>query len=199
LISGRNRAMDKVDQVVTALRQDIQRREEVERELQRLAFHDQLTGLANRSLFYDRVGHALKNHARAGQHFAVFFIDLDGFKQVNDEMGHRAGDIVLCEVADRLRECLRDSDTVARFGGDEFAVITERLADPDDVHITAERIVETIRQPIPIGNLQATVTASVGIALNRAGDDADDILREADVAMYSAKTTGKCRFVLASY
>jgi len=163
-----------------------------------LAFSDQLTGLANRGLFYDRVGHALATHAREGSTFAVFFLDLDGFKQVNDKFGHSAGDLVLRVVADRLRSCLRDSDTVARFGGDEFAVIAERLADPDDVHFTAERIVRSVREPIEVGGgREAGVTASVGIALNRPGDTADDILREADLAMYTAKTTGKSRHVLA--
>jgi diguanylate cyclase (GGDEF)-like protein len=113
-------------------------------------------------------------------------------------MGHSAGDAVLCEVAKRLLDCTRDSDTVARFGGDEFSVLLERLTDPEDVFITADRIVEALRQPITIGTRQATVTASVGIALNRIGDTADDILREADMAMYTAKTTGKSRHVLAS-
>jgi diguanylate cyclase (GGDEF)-like protein len=198
LAGGRARAMDRVDAATAALRQDIERRQALEKELQRLAFHDPLTGLANRSLFYDRVTQAMRSHSRSSEEtFAVFFIDLDGFKLVNDELGHSAGDIVLCEVADRLRACLRDSDTVARFGGDEFAVILERLAVPDDVHITAERIVQAVQQPIDVGRREARVTASVGIALNRAGDTADDILREADLAMYTAKTTGKCRHVLA--
>jgi diguanylate cyclase (GGDEF)-like protein len=190
LAGGRSRAMAERDEYVLELQKD-------KLELERLAFHDHLTGLANRGLFYDRVGQALKSHTRTGESFAVFFIDLDGFKQVNDELGHRAGDMVLCEVADRLRDCLRDSDTVARFGGDEFAVITERLAGPEDVHITAGRIVAAVQQPIDVGRQEALVTASVGIALNRPGDSADDILREADVAMYTAKTTGKCRHVLA--
>ena len=198
LAFGRNRAMNDVDNATAALREDIRRREAVERELHRLAFHDQLTGLANRGLFYDRVGQALHTHARSGESFAVFFLDLDGFKQVNDEYGHSAGDVVLREVAERLRACLRDGDTVARFGGDEFAVIVEHLADPGDVHRTADRIVTAVRHPINLGPREALVTASVGIALNRPGDTADDILREADVAMYTAKTTGKSRHVLAA-
>jgi diguanylate cyclase (GGDEF)-like protein len=197
LAGGRNRAMDRVDAATAALREDIRRREAVEAELQRLALHDPLTGLANRVLFYERVGHALSTHARAGETFAVFFIDLDGFKQVNDDFGHSAGDIVLREVADRLCGCLRESDTVARFGGDEFAVILERLAAPDDVHVTAARIVDSVQRPIDVGHGETRVTASVGIALNHPGDSADQILREADLAMYTAKTTGKCRHVLA--
>jgi diguanylate cyclase (GGDEF)-like protein len=198
LAGARNKAMDRVDQATAALRKDIERREAVEAQLQILAFSDQLTGLANRGLFYDRVAHALHTHVRAGHTFAVFFIDLDGFKQVNDELGHSAGDIVLKAVAARLRDCLRDGDTVARFGGDEFAVIAERLATAENVHVTGDRIVCAVREPIDVGGgVFATVTASVGIALNRPGDTADDVLHEADLAMYTAKTTGKGRHVLA--
>jgi diguanylate cyclase (GGDEF)-like protein len=197
LVGGRNRAMDRVDEATAALREDIRRREAVEAELQRLALHDPLTGLANRVLFYERVGHALSTHARGGETFAVLFIDLDGFKQVNDELGHSAGDVVLRTVADRLRDCLRDSDTVARFGGDEFAVVVERLAASRDVEIMADRIVAAVGRPIDIGPHQTRVTASIGIKLNHPGDSANDILREADLAMYTAKTTGKDRHVLA--
>jgi diguanylate cyclase (GGDEF)-like protein len=205
LAGGRNRAMDRVDRATAALRKDVERRQSVEHELHRrelsamreLAFHDQLTGLANRALFYDRVEHALRSHSRNGGRFAVFFVDLDGFKEVNDELGHGAGDTVLKETAARLRDCLRDSDTVARFGGDEFAVIVERLGDGDDVHVTAGRMVAALRQPIRIGGRPVTVTASIGVALNRPGDDTEAILRAADLAMYEAKTSGKSRHVLA--
>ncbi len=197
LAGARVRAMDKVDEATAALRQDIERRQALEQDLQRLAFYDPLTGLANRSLFYDRVGHALRSHSRAGESFAVFFLDLDGFKQVNDAFGHSAGDTVLRAVADRLLGCLRESDTVARFGGDEFALVVERLGDPQDVHVTARRIVEAVQMPIDLDGHRAAVTASVGIALNQAGFTADDILREADLAMYAAKSTGKSKHVLA--
>ncbi len=197
LVGGRNRALDRVDQATAALRRDIVRRQAVERQLAALAFHDQLTGLANRIQFTERVEEALRAHAGDGRTCAVFFIDLDGFKRVNDERGHSAGDAVLREVADRLRGCVRGQDTVARFGGDEFAVLVEGLADPAEVHVTAARIVAAVREPILVDGYRATVTASVGIALNRPGDGADDVLREADVAMYVAKTTGKCRHVLA--
>lgn len=199
LAGARNRAMDKVDEATAALRTDIKRREEVEAQLQILAYTDTLTGLANRWLFCDRVAHAISTHQRGGGQFAVFYIDLDGFKLVNDQLGHGAGDLVLREVADQLRGCLRDGDTVARLGGDEFAVLTEWLADPADVHPTADRIVEAIRPPVELGSgVYRQVTASVGVALNRPGDDADDILREADLAMYAAKTAGKCRHAVAA-
>ncbi len=204
LTIGRNRAMDRVDQATAALRQDIARRQAVEEqlrqreyELHRLAFQDPLTGLVNRSLFHERVAQALLAHARSAGAFAVFFIDLDGFKEVNDGFGHSVGDTVLREVADRLRACVRDSDTVARFGGDEFAILVDRLAAPEEANVTAARIVAAVQAPIDLGSRATIVTASVGVALNRGGDSADDILREADLAMYTAKSTGKSRHVLA--
>ncbi|MEV7624932.1 sensor domain-containing diguanylate cyclase [Actinoplanes sp. NPDC089786] len=205
LVSGRIRATDRADRATAALRQDIERRQAVEAELRErelsqlreLAFHDQLTGLANRVLFFDRVIHALRTHARDNDTFAVFFIDLDGFKEVNDQLGHGAGDAVLRATADRLKECMRESDTTARFGGDEFAMLLERLADPADVLLTADRMVAALREPIRIGSRMVSVTASIGIALNRPGDDADAILRAADLAMYEAKTSGKSRHVLS--
>jgi diguanylate cyclase (GGDEF)-like protein len=204
LAGSRNRALEQVHRATTELREDIDRREAVEaqlrereEQLRHLAFHDPLTGLANRILFYDRVSHALLTHARNRETFAVLFIDLDGFKQINDRYGHAAGDSVLCEVAGRLRQGLRAGDTVARFGGDEFAVLVERLTDAPDASRAAERIVTSVRQPIDLGGPAVTVTASVGIAMNRLGDSADDILREADQAMYAAKTAGKSRYVIA--
>ncbi|GGM44124.1 hypothetical protein GCM10007977_052150 [Dactylosporangium sucinum] len=203
LAGARNRAMTQVDEATAALREDIERRQETEarlrereHELQRLAFHDPLTGLANRVLFYERVQHALLTHARERRTFAVLFVDLDGFKQVNDGLGHAAGDAVLREVAIRLRNCVRASDTVARFGGDEFAIMAEQLADPTDVQVTANRIVKALEQPFHVGEPPALISASVGVALSGAGD-ADAILKDADEAMYLAKTAGKNRFVLA--
>ncbi|WP_305783142.1 sensor domain-containing diguanylate cyclase [Symbioplanes lichenis] len=205
LAGARNRAVTQVERATADLREDIARRETVEvrlrereSELRHLALHDPLTGLANRVLFYERVAHALLTHARTGHTFAVIFLDLDGFKEVNDRLGHGAGDELLIQVAERLRGCLRASDTIARFGGDEFAVITERLASAEDFRAAAERIVEVIGRPYDLGAGPATVSASVGIARNRPGDDADDVLREADMAMYEAKKSGKGRFVVAA-
>jgi diguanylate cyclase (GGDEF)-like protein len=202
---SRNRAMDQVDRATAALRRDIARRQKVEeqlrereRELHEMAFHDQLTGLVNRSLFYDRVAEALDSHAERASVFAVFFIDLDGFKQVNDEYGHSAGDVVLQTTAERLRHCTRVGDTVARFGGDEFAVLLEDMADSADACVIADRIVAELRVPMPFGSDEVTVTASVGIRLNLVGDDPDIILRAADLAMYQAKTSGKSQHVLAA-
>ncbi|GAA2530739.1 diguanylate cyclase domain-containing protein [Winogradskya humida] len=204
LTGSRNRALEQVERATTELRRDIDRREQVEarlhereQQLQQLAFHDPLTGLANRLLFYDRLTHALATHARGNRVFAVLFIDLDGFKQVNDQRGHNAGDTVLQVVADRLRTGLRASDTVARFGGDEFAIIIESLTGIADARPTAERIIGVVQEPIDIDGTPAQVSASVGIAVNHPGVSADDLIREADAAMYTAKTSGKNRYAEA--
>ncbi|GAB7046355.1 hypothetical protein JCM9534A_14810 [Catenuloplanes indicus JCM 9534] len=202
LAGSRGRALDQVDRATTALRLDIARRQQIEaqlrereQELQHLAFHDPLTGLANRLLFYDRLTHALHTHAREGRTFAVLFIDLDGFKEINDRHGHQAGDTVLRTVADRLREGLRVADTVARFGGDEYAIILESLTGADDARVAAERVIAEVQAPIALKDGTAVgVSASVGIAVNQPGASADDIIRDADTAMYTAKTAGKNRF-----
>jgi diguanylate cyclase (GGDEF)-like protein len=210
LTSTRNRAMAKVDRATAALRDDIERRKQTEAQLrerdgdlQYLALHDPLTGLANRTLFYQRVEHALQTHHRSGSSLAVFFIDLDGFKQVNDERGHSAGDAVLVEVAARLHTCLRASDTIARLGGDEFAVLAEHVTEPDHADVIAARMVRTLQAPIDIDGVPATITASVGVAVCQPGlspaedmPSGDDLLRSADEAMYVAKTSGKDRYVL---
>jgi diguanylate cyclase (GGDEF)-like protein len=162
-----------------------------------------LTGLANRTLFYERIEHALQTHHRSGSLLAVFFIDLDGFKQVNDELGHSAGDAVLVEVAARLHTCLRASDTIARLGGDEFAVLAERVTEPDHADVIASRIVRALQAPMDINGEPATITASMGVAvcqpsLSAAGEmpSGDKLLRSADEAMYAAKASGKDRYVL---
>ncbi|MBU2664763.1 diguanylate cyclase [Actinoplanes bogorensis] len=204
LTGSRNRALQRVDEATAQLRDDISRREQVEatlrereRELQDLAFRDALTGLANRRLFHDRLTQALAGHIRSGHRLAVLFVDLDGFKAVNDRLGHHAGDIVLRTIADRLRTGLRASDTVARFGGDEFAVILEGVSVPDDVRTAAERVIAEVRAPIDIAGGPARVSASIGIALSGSGATADDLMREADSAMYAAKNAGKDRYVAA--
>jgi diguanylate cyclase (GGDEF)-like protein len=204
LAGSRNRALQQVDQATVALRRDIARREHVEaqlreseQQLRHLAFHDPLTGLANRKLFYDRLTLALANHARTERLVALLFIDLDGFKQVNDQYGHHAGDAVLTMVADRLRAGLRTVDTVARFGGDEFAVILDDLATSAAARETAERLIDDVQNPIDVGGAYAHVSASIGIAISRPGAVPDDLVREADTAMYAAKMAGKNRYVEA--
>jgi diguanylate cyclase len=129
----------------------------------------------------------------------MLFIDLDGFKQVNDSLGHRAGDAVLVAVADRLVRVLRAGDTVARLGGDEFAVVAKYLTGPADAHTAAERIVHAVEAPIDFHGQQIQVSASVGIALSTPDTDADTLLHDADDAMYQAKIAGKNRYIMAGH
>ena len=159
--------------------------------VERQAFHDPLTGLANRALFSDRLDHAVRRQNRDLKPLAVLSLDLDGFKQVNDTLGHPAGDELLIRVAERLVGCLRSTDTVARLGGDEFAILMEQGA--DDALLTAARVLETLRSPFMIGGRPLAVHASVGITTAAAEDTdvaADDLLKQADLALYAAKNAG---------
>lgn len=175
---------------------DVTARRALERELNRQAFHDVLTGLANRALFVDRVDHALDLGNRDGADVAIVFLDLDDFKLVNDTLGHPAGDKLLVAVADRLRTATRPGDTVARFGGDEFAVLLE-TRDMSAAEALADRLANALDAPFDIAGQHVSVSASLGIALGRPGQhQADDLLRDADLAMYMAKRNGKRRFEL---
>lgn len=160
------------------------------------AFHDSLTGLASRALFLDRLQHGLAQALRSHTDVTLLFIDLDRFKMVNDTLGHSAGDVLLIEVAERLRGCLRASDTAARFGGDEFVAL---LHDTDAVgsQVVASRIIDAVRRPFTVGGREVFVDASIGIATSEKGKvGADDLLRDADVAMYRAKRAGRGRFAI---
>ncbi len=171
-----------------------------ERQLAHMAFHDPLTGLANRALFYDRVSHAVLRQDRTGSPVGLLYIDLDGFKAVNDSLGHDAGDELLVAVAARLTTCLRSSDTVARLGGDEFAVLADPVHDVEDIVVIADRVVAAIAEVFPLASGVARIGASVGIATRRPRDgDLDDFLQRADSAMYAAKTAGKGRSVLSAH
>jgi diguanylate cyclase (GGDEF)-like protein len=174
-----------------ALSNSAEKRAELEEELRRQALEDPLTGLANRSLFKDRVEHALARRRDDDKTTAVAFLDLDDFKTINDSLGHAAGDKLLVTVAQRLREAVRSSDTAARLGGDEFAVL---LQDVDDVSIPAQRILHALETPMELEGKPVTVHGSVGIAVHKPGQSATDLLRNADVAMYRAKFEGKGRF-----
>lgn len=169
---------------------DITERKALEEELRRQAFHDVLTGLANRSLFRDRLGHALARAARGGRTTAVLYLDLDDFKAVNDRFGHVEGDRLLVAVAERLRTSTRASDTVARLGGDEFAVIVEET-DSSAAGRAAGRLLEALEPAFGVGGTEVEVRASIGIAVQtRAREDGDELLRRADIAMYAAKAGG---------
>jgi diguanylate cyclase (GGDEF)-like protein len=160
------------------------------------AFHDSLTGLPNRALFRDRAEHALMRAKRHDDTIAVLFVDLDDFKHVNDSYGHSSGDELILQVADRLRSVMRAEDTIARFGGDEFAVLLEDV-DPDSRAAvdSAERILTALEAPISLSEMEISVRASIGIyTCTSSLDDADEALRRADVAMYAAKAEGKSRY-----
>jgi diguanylate cyclase (GGDEF)-like protein/PAS domain S-box-containing protein len=175
---------------------DITDRKRVEDELVHQAFHDSLTGLANRALFRDRVEHALERRARTGTDPAVIYLDLDGFKHVNDGLGHEAGDNLLREVATRLEAIVRSGDTVARLGGDEFAILVEQSSHVQiEAEAIAERVLQTLIAPIDVGGHEVTLSASMGIAVADPDSSASQLLRDADIAMYQAKTSGKGRWV----
>ena len=159
------------------------------------AFHDSLTGLANRALFRDRSEHALERAAR-GEQIAVLLLDLDNFKQVNDSLGHGEGDKLLVVIAERLLRATRGCDTVARIGGDEFAILLDGMQSDNDAMIVVERIIESLKYPIPLQGREALVSASIGVAYARGEHSIDELLRNADVAMYSAKDAGKARHAI---
>jgi diguanylate cyclase (GGDEF)-like protein len=156
------------------------------------AFHDSLTGLANRVLFQDRLAHALDVGRRRHAPAAVLFIDIDGFKRVNDSLGHAAGDALLTAVAARLRACVRPADSVARIGGDEFAILIENASGSRQAATLARRVLNELRGAFDVDGRQIRVSASVGIASG--SEPGDDLLRNADLAMYRAKAGGKDRF-----
>ena len=183
--------------VLTA--RDVDERRAFEEQLRHRAFHDPLTQLANRALFYDRIEHALARELRDEQRVAVLFVDLDDFKAINDDMGHGVGDELLVGVAGRLRGCLRSADTVARLGGDEFGILLESIAGPNEVVQTAERILGRFSEPFLIHGEAVPVRLSIGIAVTAEADadgGVDEMLRRADLAMYAAKRGGKSRWDL---
>ncbi len=161
-------------------------------EIEHLAYHDALTGLPNRPLFMDRLIITLAQASRANQKVAVFFLDLDRFKDINDSLGHTLGDALLKACADRISRCVREGDTVARFGGDEFTLLIPRIDNVEDAAKIANKIIETLRIPFLIADRELFVTTSVGIAISPGdGRDPETLVRNADAAMYRAKEQGR--------
>lgn len=192
-----SRAGSRRDLGLIAVVQDVSERKALEAELLHQAFHDSLTGLANRALFRDRVDHALTHGAREAERIGVLFIDLDDFKTINDTQGHAAGDRVLQRVADMLLNATRGCDTVCRLGGDEFAVLLERVNQNEGPEVAAQRIVNALARPIETEpGRTVTVGASIGIAMQSRAEDRDELLRNADVALYEAKTRSRGRWVV---
>ncbi len=167
---------------------DISERKQAEARLQRLALYDSLTGLPNRTLFFDRMNLLLAMAKRNSYVLALLFLDLDGFKQVNDTFGHDAGDDLLRQVADRLSNAMRKSDTVARMGGDEFIGLCGRIEAADDAAVVAKKLIERLRQPYTVGENTCTIGVSIGISIYPVdGEDSDTLLKKADMAMYRVK------------
>ncbi|MCX9191822.1 phosphodiesterase [Carbonactinospora thermoautotrophica] len=172
---------------------DVSDRVALQEQLTYFAFHDTLTGLPNRALFADRVTHALEQRGIDKRPIAVLFLDLDGFKAVNDSVGHAAGDELLIQAARRLRSVIRAGDTAARFGGDEFAVLLESDATPKVARDVAERLLAALSEPYRVGGVEVVVAASIGIAFSAPGTSTEELMRNADLAMYRAKANGKGR------
>ena len=171
---------------------DISQRKAAEAHIEYLAHYDSLTNLPNRALFADRLKHALVTGSRNQKKTALLFLDLDKFKAVNDSMGHLAGDLLLQSVAERLKSCVRVSDTICRQGGDEFMILLAEIGGAEDAEMVARKIVAAMAEPHQIGNRALTITFSIGISV--CPDDATDdemMIKNADDAMYVAKESGR--------
>jgi len=171
------------------------KRIKAEAEILRMAMHDYLTGLPNRALFMEYLTSRLASyHRHSSDMFAVFYADLDGFKQVNDRLGHEAGDDLLKRVADHLRRCMRSEDMVARLGGDEFSILLERVASASEAEVVAARIVEGMPNCCGDGDVQVPVGISIGMVLVEGHLTPEALLRDADRALCGVKESGKGRF-----
>jgi diguanylate cyclase (GGDEF)-like protein len=183
----------------TMLQEGVERHKEAAQRIEYLAYHDSLTGLPNRAQFSLVLSQAVERAKRSRQTFGVFFIDLDRFKQINDTLGHEAGDALLVEVAQRLRHTLRGVDTVARLGGDEFVVLVETLKHDKHAEVVARKILAAIARPVSLPGQELRVTASVGISrFARDGQDEQTLMKNADIAMYQVKESGKNAFAFYS-
>ena len=178
---------------------EIARREELQKELEHQATHDALTDLPNRALLMDRLEHTIERTIRERVMIAVLFVDLDDFKDVNDAFGHEAGDRVLAQAAGRLKRWVRSTDTVSRISGDEFVVVLEGIEDAEQVAEVVDRIMESLGTPFSLGRGEVSVSASIGVTVldEIAGREAEELVREADHAMYRAKGKGGARYELS--
>ena len=191
IFSGMRRQAARLRTQTETLQTALRERDRLAEDLRHQALHDSLTGLANRELLRDRIEHALDSTSRSRHAVALVLFDLDGFKIVNDSLGHQTGDRLLVSVAARLNDVLRPSDTIARLGGDEFVVLMDDISDSADAITATERMLAAVNQPHPIGTQSLTLSASAGIAIGSAQSSPDQLLSEADAAMYGAKERGR--------
>jgi len=179
------------------MQKEIVKREEMQKKIEHLAYHDHLTGLANRWLFTDQLDHALSLSGRMAKMLAIMFLDLDGFKMINDSLGHALGDQLLKEVSKRLVNTIRKSDVVARIGGDEFVIMIENEENIEAIKLVAEKVLNSFNEPYKLNGQECFVTTSIGVAVYPTdGENAETLLKNADIAMYKAKEKGRnnCRF-----
>jgi diguanylate cyclase (GGDEF)-like protein len=168
--------------------------EQAYKNIEKLAFYDPLTGVANRCMLLKSLELEINRHKKTNNQLAVLFLDLDGFKQVNDDFGHDAGDIILTEVVKRFNGCIRQNDMLARFGGDEFIVLLPRVSSLEAASIS-EKLLKVIQQPFLINNNKVRITTSVGITFYKnESDTAEALIKQADVSMYQAKKLGKNKY-----
>ena len=182
---------------VEGIVRDVSERKKAQDDLEHLAMHDSLTELPNRAWFMDQLNRSLARAARSDASLALLFVDLDGFKDVNDRYGHDAGDQLLFSVSGRLRKVVRPSDVLSRLGGDEFVILCEDMAGADQAERIAGRILESFERPFLVAPGAVSVTASIGVAVSHAGDTASSLLQTADSAMYAAKAAGKDQYYLS--
>ena len=174
---------------------DVSERKRAEETIRYQAYHDLLTGLPNRVMFSDRVGHEIAQMQRIRKKLGVLFLDIDQFKNINDSLGHAAGDVLIRDVADRLQSCTREFDTVARFSGDEFSILLPLITRVEDASQTAEKIIGAFKEPFIIDGHELHVTASMGIALSpEDGNNVETLLKNAEIAMFHAKERGRNNF-----
>ncbi len=181
------------------LKYEITKREEIQEKIEHLAYHDHLTGLPNRLLFREQLSHAIKLACRMAKMLAVMSLDLDGFKMINDTMGHAVGDQLIIEVSKRLSKAMRTSDIIARIGGDEFIILIENVKDSDSMKIVSDKLLRCFDQPFKINNREFYITTSIGSSVYPTdGTDSDILIKNADIAMYKAKEKGRNQCVICT-
>ena len=185
--------------VAEELQQEVLERRKAQGKISFLAYHDHLTGLPNRLSFSEQLNRGIQSAKRADKMMAVLFLDLDGFKMINDSMGHLAGDLLLVGVSNRLKSILCDSGSIARLGGDEFAVMVEEITEEKAIEEIAEKVLASFREPFVLNKQECFITTSIGVAVfPQDGEDSETLIKNADVAMYRAKEKGKNQFVMCS-